>query len=60
MAKTMGAWLLSQKSAVPRPVPIHTPRGPMRKAVTGIIMQKDRKGTKTIWTLSGTTLTRPL
>ena len=53
IAKMMGAWELSQNRAVPRPVPIHTPRGPMRKAVTGIMMMKDRKGTKTIWTLSG-------
>ena len=32
----------------------------MRKAVTGIMMMKDRKGTKTICTLDGTTLTSPL
>ena len=32
----------------------------MRKAVTGIMTQKDRKGTNTIWTLSGTIFVRPL
>ena len=32
----------------------------MKKAVTGIIMTKDRKDTKTIWTLLGMTLTNPL
>ena len=60
IAKTIGAWELSQNRAVPRPVPIHTPRGPMRKAVTGIMIMKDRKDTKTIWTLFGMILTSPL
>ena len=60
IAKMIGAWEFSQNRAVPRPVPIQTPRGPMRKAVTGIMMTKDRKGTKTICTLVGTTLTSPL
>ena len=53
IAKTMGAWPLSQARPPPRPLPIQIDRGPMRKAVSGMMMMKEKKGTNTIWTFAG-------
>ena len=55
-----GALLFSHARPTPRPLPTHTPSGPSRKAVTGIMMIMDRNGTNTICTLSGMIRSRPL
>ena len=60
IAKTIGALVLSHASPEPRPVPTQIPAGPMMKAVTGIMMMKEKNGTNTICTLAGMSLARPL
>ena len=60
IAKTMEALWLSQARPAPRPLPIQIDRGPMRKAVIGMMMMKEMKGTNTIWTFEGTIFFRPL
>ena len=60
MAKTKGAFEFIQERPTPRPLPSQTPRGPSRKAVTGIMIAIDRKGTNTICTFAGKIFCRPL
>ena len=43
----------SQASPEPMPVPSQMPSGPIRKAVTGIMISIEKNGTKTIWMFSG-------
>ena len=59
-AKTTGALVLSHARPEPMPLPSQMLSGPIRKAVSGIITTKQMKGTKTIWTLAGMTLFKPL
>ena len=60
IAKRIGALLLSHARPPPRPLPIQMLRGPMRKAVSGMMITKEMKGTNTICTFAGTTFFKPL
>ena len=53
MAKMNGAWVFIQARPTPRPLPTHTPIGPMMKAVSAPTMIMQQNGTNTSWTLSG-------
>lgn len=53
MAKMNGAWVFIQARPTPRPLPTHTPIGPMMKAVSAPTMIMQKNGTNTSWTLSG-------
>ena len=59
MAKMNGAWVFIQARPTPRPLPTHTPIGPMMKAVSAPTMIMQKNGTKTSWTLSGMILFNP-
>ena len=43
-----------------KPAPMYTPMGPIRKAVSGIMMSMAKKGTKMSWTLDGMSFFRNL
>ena len=60
IAKRIGAWPLSQARPPPRPLPIQIDRGPIRKAVSGMMIMNEMKGTNTIWTFEGMIFFRPL
>ncbi len=59
-AKTKGAWVFIQARPAPMALPSQTPIGPIRKAVSGIMMARQKKGTKTICRFGGKTFCRNL
>ena len=54
-AKAKGAFSLIQPKVVPIVLPSHIENGPIRKAVTGIMMSIEKNGTNTIWKFAGKT-----
>ena len=59
MAKTNGAYEFIHARMTPRPLPTHTPSGPMMKAVSAPTMIMEKNGTNTSCTLSGMIFFRP-